>query len=82
MNWPATTPAPTDPPIKRAITAAVREAMQLQRRTNRGDPIFTAVEYAEQLILPVVEAAIKEATDRARAEGYRAGVAGRAEPLS
>jgi hypothetical protein len=66
-----------DTEIRQAIKSAVREAIQLAR-TNSVSAQGLAVEYAEQLILPAHQRSIAQA----RAEGYRAGVGGRAEPVS
>ena len=51
--------------IKRAIASAVRETLQLARssRLPAHQVLGQATEYAEQLIMPVVTAAVEQALE-------------------
>jgi hypothetical protein len=61
--------------IKRAIASATRETIQLARQkdTPPHKLLALATEYAEQLIMPVVAAAVEETLE----DGFRQGREGR-----
>lgn len=57
--------------VKRAISSAIRETVQLCFRAPRGDLVSvqqTANEYAQQLIMPPVEAAVQQALEEGFAQ--------------